>query len=206
MKLPRCPYDVRPAAEMAANGRMNAGSAPARLTIPGLVATVRLMRRFALDDRDIGILSVLSREGRISKVALAARVNLSPTPCWERLRKLEDAGLIRGYRADVSLAHLGPHVSVFVTVELESHRAESFQAFERAVSVYDEVVACWAIGGGYDYLMQVVTRDVPGYQTLMDEMLAARIGLKRYFSYIVTKEVKSGPPPFGLIHAAQPKD
>lgn len=164
------------------------------------------MSRLSLDDRDIAILSVLSREGRIAKTALAERVNLSPTPCWERLRKLERAGLIRGYRADVSLAHLGPHVSVFVTVELESHRAETFQVFERRVAEYDEVVGCWAIGGGYDYLMQVVTRDVASYQALMDAMLAARIGLKRYFSYIVTKEVKSGAPPFGLLHAAPPKD
>ena len=163
------------------------------------------MSRLSLDDRDIAILSVLSREGRIAKTALAERVNLSPTPCWERLRKLERAGLIRGYRADVSLAQLGPHVTVFVTVELESHRAESFQAFERKVAEYDEVVACWAIGGGYDYLMQVVTRDVASYQVLMDAMLAARIGLKRYFSYIVTKEVKSGAPPFDLLHAAPPK-
>ncbi|CUH13556.1 Leucine-responsive regulatory protein [Jannaschia seosinensis] len=164
------------------------------------------MSRLSLDDRDIAILSVLSREGRITKTALAERVNLSPTPCWERLRKLERAGLIRGYRADVSLTQLGPHVTVFVTVELESHRAESFQAFERAVAEYEEVVACWAIGGGYDYLMQVVTRDVASYQALVDAMLTARIGLARYFTYIVTKEVKSTVPPFDLLHAAAARD
>lgn len=172
-----------------------------RLTIAPRLTTLPSMPKSALDDRDIAILSVLSREGRISKVALAERVNLSPTPCWERLRKLERAGLIRGYRADVALARLGPHVSVFVTVELESHRAESFRAFERSVADYEEVVACWAIGGGFDYLMQIVTRDVPSYQALLDTMLDARIGLKRYFSYIVTKEIKSGPPPFETLVA-----
>ena len=158
------------------------------------------MPRTPLDDRDIAILSVLSREGRIAKTELARRVNLSATPCWQRLKRLEQAGLIRGYRADVALSKLGPHVVVFVTVELESHRAENFQAFERAVALHDEVVGCWAIGGGYDYLMQVVTRDVASYQSLIDAMLAARIGLKRYFTYIVTKEVKAqAAPPLDLL-------
>lgn len=162
------------------------------------------MIRTPLDDRDIAILSVLAREGRIAKTELARRVNLSATPCWQRLRRMEAAGLIRGYRADVALTLVGPHVTVFVTVEIESHKAENFQAFERGLRLQDEVVACWALGGGFDYLMQVVTHDVASYQALIDTLLAARIGLKRYFSYIVTKEVKAAPPPFALIHGASP--
>lgn len=153
----------------------------------------------ALDDRDIRILSILSREGRISKTELARRVNLSATPCWERLKRLEDAGLVLGYRAEVALARIAPHVTVFVVVELESHRAADFQRFERAIACRDEAVACWAVGGGFDYLLQVVAQDVNGYQRLVDELLAARIGLKRYFSYIVTKTVKSGAPPLDLL-------
>ena len=69
-----------------------------------------------LDNRDIAILAILSREGRIAKTELAARVNLSPTPCWARMQRLERAGLIRGYRAEIDLALLGPHVQVFVTI------------------------------------------------------------------------------------------
>ena len=157
------------------------------------------MVRTRLDERDIAILSVLSTEGRISKAELARRVNLSATPCWERLRRLEAAGLIRGYRADIALEKLGPHVTVFVMVELDSHKVENFDAFERAIRRYDEVVACWGLGGGYDYLMQTVTRDIAAYQALIDAMLAARIGLKRYFTYIVTKAVKAGPPPLDLL-------
>ena len=158
------------------------------------------MTRSFLDGRDIAILAVLSREGRISKADLARRVNLSPSPCWQRLRRLETAGLIRGYHADVALEKLAPHVTVFVTIELESHRAETFRAFERAIAALDEVVACWSLGGGFDYLMQVVTRDVAAYQVLIDALLEPRIGLKRYFSYIVTKEVKSGaPPPLDML-------
>lgn len=152
-----------------------------------------------LDDRDIAILATLSREGRIAKTELAARVNLSPTPCWERMKRLEQAGLIRGYRAEIDLAALGPHVQVFVTVELDSHRAESFQLFERTVSRLDQITGCWAIGGGYDYLMQVVSTDIADFQALMDGLLESRAGVRRYFSYIVTKPVKNMPPVTALL-------
>ncbi|MBL4916897.1 Lrp/AsnC family transcriptional regulator [Szabonella alba] len=154
------------------------------------------MRPISLDDRDIAILSILSREGRISKADLARRVNLSPTPCWQRLARMEGAGLIRGYRADIALAGLGPHVTVFVTIELENHRAENFRLFEASIDRIDAITGCWALGGGFDYLMQVVARDIPAYQALMDDLLDRRAGVKRYFSHIVTKDVKSGPPPF----------
>lgn len=157
------------------------------------------MNQTRLDDRDIAILATLSREGRIAKTDLAARVNLSPTPCWERMKRLEKAGLISGYRAEVNLAALGPHVQVFVTVELESHRAESFQMFERTISGIVEITGCWAIGGGYDYLMQVVSADVAAFQELMDGLLESRAGVRRYYSYIVTKPVKNEPPATALL-------
>jgi Lrp/AsnC family transcriptional regulator, regulator of ectoine-degradation genes len=153
-----------------------------------------------LDDRDIRILSILSREGRISKSDLAERINLSATPCWERLKRLEKAGIIEGYRADISLKSLGSHVVVFVVVELDNHRAEAFQAFENSVAQYDEITACWALGGGFDYLMQVVTRDIDSYQRLMDALLERKSSVGRYFTYIVTKEVKApGAFPVSLL-------
>ncbi len=152
-----------------------------------------------LDDRDIAILGILSREGRIAKTDLAARVNLSPTPCWERMKRLEKAGLIRGYRAQIGLAARGPQVQVFVTVELDSHKAESFQMFERVVARVDQIVGCWAIGGGYDYLMQVITTDVAAFQEMMDGLLESRAGVRRYFSYVVTKPIKELPPATPLL-------
>ena len=153
-----------------------------------------------LDNRDLEILRILSREGRITKAELASRINLSPTPCWERLKRLEKAGIIEGYGARISLKALGPHVMVFVSAELESHRAEDFRRFETAVEDYAEVTACWALGGGFDYLLQVVTRDIDSYQRLIDRMLEAEIGLARYYSYVVTKPVKSpGCLPLDLL-------
>lgn len=159
------------------------------------------MPALPLDDRDLAILTILTREGRISKADLARRVNLSATPCWQRLRRLEAAGLIRAYRAEIALAQLAPHVRVFVTIELENHRAESFQSFERLVAGIDEITACWALGGGFDYLMQVITSDITSYQALMDRLLESRAGVRRYFTYIVTKEIKDTAPPLAALLA-----
>ncbi len=153
-----------------------------------------------LDDRDMEILRVLSTDGRITKSALAEKIGLSPTPCWDRLKKLESAGIIEGYRAEISLKKLGQHVSVFVAAELSDHTAASFRIFENAVQGQDEIVSCWALGGGYDYLLHIITRDIDAYQRLIDELLEAKIGLARYFTYIVTKPIKgSGAPPFKLL-------
>jgi len=146
----------------------------------------------ALDPRDIKILQILSAEGRISKSELARRVNLSPSPCWERLRRLEKAGLIKGYHADIDLARLAPHVVIFVVVELDQHRAESFRIFEAALAGHPQITGCWAIGGGVDYLMQVTAPDINAYQRMIDDLLEAQIGLRRYFTYVVTKEVRTG--------------
>ena len=144
-----------------------------------------------LDDRDLKILSVLSAEGRISKAALAERVNLTAAPCWERLQRLEKAGIITGYHADVALKKIASHIVVFMAAELEGHRAENFQLFERAVERLDEIVGCWAIGGGFDYIVQIITRDIDSYQRLVDHLLESKLGLSRYFTYVVTKPVKT---------------
>ncbi|WP_101066936.1 Lrp/AsnC family transcriptional regulator [Roseovarius salinarum] len=153
-----------------------------------------------LDSRDIAILRVLSAEGRITKAELAARVGLSASPCWERLKRLEQAGLIEGYHARINLRKLGPHVTVFVAAELADHTPASFHGFEDTVQHYEEITACWALGGGFDYLLQIVTTDIDAYQRLIDHLLESRIGLARYFTYIVTKRVK-GPvaPPLALL-------
>jgi Lrp/AsnC family transcriptional regulator of ectoine degradation len=153
-----------------------------------------------LDDRDIAILRVLAQEGRLSKADLARRIALSPTPCWERLKRLEKAGIIEGYRAEIALKKIAPHVTVFVTLELANHSGATLAAFERAVMTIPEVQSCWSLGGGFDYLLQIVTRDIDSYQRLIDRMLDNGTAIARYYTYIVTKAVKSaGPPPFEVL-------
>ncbi len=143
-----------------------------------------------LDDRDLEILKVLADEARISKADLAKRINLSPSPCWKRLERLEKAGIIQGYHADICLRKLTSHVTVFVTLELEHHRAEYFQKFERTIAGFEEITACWALGGGLDYLMEIVAPDINAYQRLIDKLLDMNLGIVRYFTYVVTKAVK----------------
>ncbi|WP_299441291.1 Lrp/AsnC family transcriptional regulator [uncultured Rhodospira sp.] len=148
-----------------------------------------------LDDRDLRIIAILQRDGRVSKTELARRVNLSSTPCWERLRHLEDAGIIEGYEARVSLKAFGPLTQVVITVELESHHADDFARFEAGIQAVPEVYECDALGGGIDYVLKVLARDLDDYQRVVDGLLAAGLGIRRYFTYVVTKPVKREPPP-----------
>lgn len=146
-----------------------------------------------LDAIDLRILEAVARDGRITKLRLAELAGLSPTPCWLRLRKLEQAGIISGYHARISPRKVAPFASVIMEVSLENHRQADFDRFERAVQARAEVTSCWSVGGGVDYFLRIVTRDIDAYQRLVDELLAQEIGIERYFTYIVTKTVKDDP-------------
>lgn len=148
-----------------------------------------------LDSIDLRILEAVQREGRITKLALAEKVGLSPTPAWLRLRKLEKAGIIAGYHAAVDLRTVVPLTAVLVEVTLRSHRQADFDRFERAVRDLPEIVACWSVGGGVDYVLKVVCRDIDAYQRLIDGLLARELGIERYFTYIVTRTVKEEAGP-----------
>lgn len=148
------------------------------------------MPTLRLDAIDLRILATVQHDGRITKLALAEKVGLSPTPCWMRLRKLEKAGIISGYHAHLSLRLIAPVTTVMMEVTLGNHRQADFDRFDRAVRGTPEIVACWSVGGGIDYLLKVVARDIDAYQRLVDTLLAREIGIDRYFTYIVTRTVK----------------
>lgn len=143
-----------------------------------------------LDPLDIKILAEIQREGRIAKTTLAKRVGLSATPCWMRLKRLEKAGVVAGYEARIDWRLVAPVTTVIVEVTLGGHRQADFDRFERAIRVAPEVVSCWSTGGGVDYVLKVVARDVDAYQRLVDSWLQQEIGIQRYFTYVVTKVVK----------------
>jgi len=148
------------------------------------------MTNLRLDAIDLKILDAVQRDGRITKLALAEKVGLSPTPCWLRLRKLEKAGVISGYHARLEPRTIAPITSVLMEVTLGSHRQADFDRFERTIRDLPEVVACWSVGGGVDYVLKVVTPDIDAYQRLVDGLLEREIGIDRYFTYIVTRTVK----------------
>lgn len=143
-----------------------------------------------LDAIDLRILEAVQRDGRITKLHLAELAGLSPTPCWLRLRKLEQAGIISGYHARLAPRRIAPIATVVMEVALANHRQADFDRFERAVSRLPQVQSCWSVGGGVDYFLKIITRDIDAYQRLVDQMLAADIGIDRYFTYIVTRTVK----------------
>ena len=143
-----------------------------------------------LDERDIQILSILQSEGRITKTALADKLNLSLTPSWDRLQRLEEAGIIESYGAKLSSPFLSNFHLVITEVELESHKQGQFARFEEAIMGFDEVLSCWSVGGGLDYILKVLVKDVADYQDFLKRVLKADIGLRRYFSYAVLDRIK----------------
>lgn len=154
-----------------------------------------------LDKRDLQILAILQEEGRITKSELAARISLSPAACWDRLKRLDQAGFIKGYHAEVALEKIAAASLFLVQIELESHQAADFQRFEDAMQKIPQVIHCVAVGGGVDYFIEIVARDVASYQQLIDEILESRVGVKRYFTFIVTKQVKAAALPLDLLRS-----
>jgi len=153
-----------------------------------------------LDDIDLRILAAVQQNGRITKLRLAELAGLSPTPCWLRLRKLEQAGLIQGYHARLAPRRIAPIATIIVEVTLANHRQSDFDRFEQSIAATPEITACWSVGGGVDYFLKVMTRDIDAYQRLIDGMLTANIGIDRYFTYIVTRSVKDdGAVPMSLF-------
>ena len=145
---------------------------------------------YKLDERDIQILSILQEEGRITKTALADRLNLSLTPSWDRLQRMEEEGIIESYGARLSSPFLKNFHLVITEVELESHKEGEFARFEDAIMGFDEVLSCWSVGGGLDYILKVLVKDVSDYQDFLKKVLKADIGLRRYFSYAVLDKIK----------------
>jgi DNA-binding Lrp family transcriptional regulator len=140
-----------------------------------------------LDRIDLKILAQLQRNGRMTNVVLSEAVGLSASPCLLRVKRLEKAGYITGYGAQINLAKLGETVSVFTEVTLKDHRLEDFARFESEIGRIEEVVECHVISGGYDYLVKFVARGVGHYQQTIEDLLQRDIGIAKYFSYIVIK-------------------
>ena len=163
------------------------------------------MKKTSLDAIDIRILSAVQKHGQLSKTKLAEIVNLSPTPCWVRLNKLKEAGFIRGYRADIALDSIGDLTQVIVTIALAHHRKSDFDRFEAHIRKLDEVTECIATGGGMDYVLKIFSSGLADFQNLMESLLAAELGIDRYMTYIVTREIKSGPPKLARLIAKPDK-
>jgi DNA-binding Lrp family transcriptional regulator len=140
-----------------------------------------------LDRIDLKILAQLQKSGRITNVELADAVGLSPSPCLTRVKRLEQAGYIVGYGAQINLQKLGEFVTVYTEVTLEDHKSSDFVRFESKIRTIDEIIECHLVSGGYDYLLKFVTPGLTHYQNVIEGMLEGNLGIEKYFSYIVIK-------------------
>lgn len=159
------------------------------------------MKSIALDAIDLKILHALQENGPLSKAQLAAHVGLSATPCWARLTRLKAAGLIKGFHADLALSRIATFAKVVVTVSLKSHRKADFARFEHFVQTCPDIVDCVSTGGGMDYVMTVISPNLATFQSLMEEMLDAELGIDRYMTYIVTRQIKTSRPKLARLFA-----
>ncbi len=148
------------------------------------------MPRITLDRVDRRMLDVLQRDGRVSNVDLAERVNLSPSPCLRRLQRLEASGVIAGYAAQIDPQAVGLGLTAFVRVQLRRHSGDEVTRFAAAVRGWDEVVACYALTGDMDYLLHVVVEDLDHYSEFLMGKLLNASGVGDMNSSFVLQTVK----------------
>lgn len=142
-----------------------------------------------IDQTDLRILGELQADGRLSIAELSRRVNLSPTPCLERVRRLERDGYIAGYRAVLDPIKLGRPVVVFIEVALDRTGPDLFDRFREALSGLPEVEECHMVAGGFDYLVKVRLPTMEQYRTFLGSFNDALPGIKATHTYVVMEEV-----------------
>jgi Lrp/AsnC family transcriptional regulator of ectoine degradation len=143
----------------------------------------------ALDRIDLKILAGLQRNGRSTIQELASEVGLSPRASLERVRRLEAAGIIAGYRAVIDLARLSRPVNVFaeITLARQAHQGH----VERRLAAMEEVVECWEVGGTIDYFAHFVCTDLATYEALITRMIDdANLGVGRVVSHIALRPIR----------------
>jgi Lrp/AsnC family leucine-responsive transcriptional regulator len=144
-----------------------------------------------LDRTDLILLAELQRQGRLTNAELAERAHLSASACLRRVQRLEREGVIAGYRAEVDPERLGLGLQAFVRVQLNRHDSAAIAAFSNFVNEWDEVVACHALTGDMDYLLQVVVQDLEHFSRFLLDRLLNQAGVADVNSSFVLRTVKA---------------
>jgi Lrp/AsnC family leucine-responsive transcriptional regulator len=144
-----------------------------------------------LDRTDRRILSTLQRNGRIANVDLAREVNLTPTPCLERVKRLEKEGFITSYVALLDPVKANAALCAYIEVQLTSTTTEAISQFNQQMINLDEVLECQMVAGGFDYLIKIRVADMQHYQRFLGEKLSAIQGISQTHTYVVIEDVKS---------------
>lgn len=128
--------------------------------------------KIKLDKIDRAILDILQANAKITNAQLAQRIGLSPAPTLERVKKLENSGIIKSYHAQVSHENVGLGVSTFVMVSLKGHNKDNIDAFVKSIGGIDEIIECHHVTGSGDFILKVIAQDIPSYQKLMLEKVS----------------------------------
>lgn len=159
--------------------------------------TAAIVQDMELDELDHAIIEHLRVDGRLSNVALADLVGLTPAPCLRRVQRLEAGGVIRGYQAVVSPDVLGRGFEVFLDIDLTNFARGSIAAFEAAMSEFDEVVELHRLFGTPDYCARVATADATTYEKFLTDQVLTIPGISRVSSRFAMKTLKSLWPESG---------
>jgi len=149
------------------------------------------MRQNQLDVTDLAILSKLQSHGRMKNVELAEMVALSPSPCLQRVKRLEKLGFIKAYQAEISLEQILDTVQVLTHFNLKDDTAESHHKFQQQIPTYQEVLHCFMGSGGFDYQVHFMCRSISHYQDVIRSVLDKDMAIEKYHSYVVMKEIVS---------------
>lgn len=148
-----------------------------------------------LDKIDRRILAALQRDGRLSNTQLAEQVGLSPSPCWQRTRRLEEKGFIRGYAALLDQARLGLPETALVEITLDRHDETALEEVGRAIIAIPEVLEVYLTTGEYDYLIKVAVDGTRGYEEFLRNRLYRIPGIRQSRSIFTLRCLKSGQVP-----------
>jgi Lrp/AsnC family leucine-responsive transcriptional regulator len=148
-----------------------------------------------MDQIDRKILRTLQADGRASLQEIGQAVGLSSSPCWERIRKLEQAGVIEGYTVRLSPQALGLNDTVLVQVTLDSHSDNTLEKFGETLAAIPEVIEAWLVSGEYDYLLRVAVKDTRDYERLLREKLYKIKGIRHSKSSFVLRTLKKADLP-----------
>ncbi|MEE4279594.1 MAG: Lrp/AsnC family transcriptional regulator [Halieaceae bacterium] len=143
------------------------------------------------DSKDLAILDLLQNDAGLSTASIAERVNLSQSPCWRRINRLEEGGMIRGRVALLDRQRLGMDVVVFATINLTATGRQNLLHFEEEIVRYPEVMECYTMTGIWDYMLKIVTRDVRHYERFVRETLSASPDVRELHSHMAVTEIKN---------------
>ncbi|MBN8414411.1 Lrp/AsnC family transcriptional regulator [Halomonas denitrificans] len=144
-----------------------------------------------LDRKNLQLLDLLQQDGRITNARLAEALSLSETPCWRRLKRLEQDGVISGYQATLDRKRLGLGVMAFVQLNCMAHDATTVAAFEKVVIDSPNILSCHNTTGDDDFLLMVVARDLEDYSDFIERVLRRLPGVTNIRSSLSLREIKS---------------